>query len=176
MKGHIILLYQEVFASLCYTIKWYSSPWNLFKKAFDNKFYDKNVEQKVKRIQGLVQRVRDEMQLMSDQKIQDISLEQRAGFTETFNHIGTRFDELEEGLEAKFTRFAQKLGEQMCLMLMANAQQGRLGKCHPNVSSLPAKCYLDLSDLRGDRLIERIYDATPADPSQGTYFRRISIT
>ncbi|KAI0454811.1 hypothetical protein F5B21DRAFT_474335 [Xylaria acuta] len=122
MKGHIVLLYKEVFAFLCHTLKWYNSSWNRFRKAFDNRFYDKNVEQRVKRIQGLVQRVRDEINLMSDRMVQDIHSEQRAGFTATINLINTRIGELEGDLDAKFARFSRNLGEQMCKTLMANAQ------------------------------------------------------
>ncbi|KAJ8121203.1 hypothetical protein ONZ43_g2285 [Nemania bipapillata] len=122
MKGHIVLLYREVFAFLCYALKWYNSSWNRFRKAFDSNFYDKNVEQRVKRIQSLVQRVRDEINLMSDQMVQDIHLEQRAGFTATTDLINSRFDELD--LDAKFAKFARSLGEQMCRTLMAHAQHG----------------------------------------------------
>ncbi|KAI1746506.1 hypothetical protein F4782DRAFT_524269 [Xylaria castorea] len=124
MKGHVVLLYRKVFAFLCYTLKWYSSSWNRFRKAFDNKFYDKNVEQRVKRIQGLVQRVRDEINLMSDRMVQNIHSEQRAGFTATVDLINSRIGELEGDLDAKFAEFAQSLGEQMCKTLMANAQHG----------------------------------------------------
>ncbi|KAI0883763.1 uncharacterized protein GGS22DRAFT_189731 [Annulohypoxylon maeteangense] len=122
MKGHVILLYREVFAFLCHTMKWYSSSWNRFKKAFDNKFYDKNVESRVKRIQGLVQRVRDEMRLASDQMVQDIHLEQKTGFIETYNRIDMRLDEFEGVLDEKLMKFARMIGEQMCTTLMANAQ------------------------------------------------------
>ncbi|KAI0186884.1 hypothetical protein EV127DRAFT_483846 [Xylaria flabelliformis] len=134
MKGHIVLLYREVFAFLCYTLKWYSSSWNRFRKAFDSRFYDKNVEQRVKRIQGLVQRVRDEINLMSDTMVQNIHSEQRAGFDATADLINTRIDELEGGLDAKFAEFARSLGEQMCKTLMANAQH-------------------ELSNLRNGRLL-----------------------
>ncbi|KAI1460022.1 hypothetical protein F4805DRAFT_454962 [Annulohypoxylon moriforme] len=122
MKSHVVLLYREIFAFLCYTMKWYSSSWNRFRKAFDNKFYDKNVESRVKRIQGLVQRVRDEIKLASDQMVQDIRSEQRTGFIETYNRIDNRIDELEGGLDEKLMRFARMIGEQMCTTLMANAQ------------------------------------------------------
>ncbi|KAI1741309.1 hypothetical protein F4680DRAFT_416368 [Xylaria scruposa] len=136
MKGHILLLYRELFAFLCYTLKWYSSSWNRFRKAFDNRFYDKNVEQRVKRIQSLVQRVRDEMNLMSDGMVQAIHSEQRAGFTATVDLINTRIGELEGDLDAKFAQFARTLGEQMCETLMANAQR-------------------ELSDARNSRLLLR---------------------
>lgn len=141
MKGHVVLLYREVFAFLCYTMKWYGSSWNRFRKAFDNKFYDKNVESRVKRIQGLVQQVRYEMNLASDQMIHDIHSDQKAGFTETYKRIDLRIDELEGGLDDKLMRFARMIGEQMCTTLMANAQHG---KRRTNIGNLPrlldAKC------------------------------------
>lgn len=137
MKAHVVLLYREVFAFLCHTMKWYSSSWNRFRKAFDNKFYDKNVESRVKRIQGLVQRVRDEMNLASDQMIHDIHSDQKAGFTETYKRMDLRFDEL----DGKLMRFARMIGEQMCTTLMANAQHG---KRRTSIKILPqlldAKC------------------------------------
>ncbi|KAI1123361.1 hypothetical protein F5Y10DRAFT_270159 [Nemania abortiva] len=139
MKGHIVLLYREVFAFLCYTLKWYSSSWNRFRKAFDSNFYDKIVEQRVKRIQSLVQRVRDEINLMNDQMVQDIHLEQRAGFTATIDLINSRFGELD--LDAKFANFAQSLGEQMCKTFMAHAQH-------------------ELNDLRRNHLVSQGFNNT----------------
>ncbi|KAK7926600.1 hypothetical protein PG985_003598 [Apiospora marii] len=96
-------------------MKWYSSAWNRFKKALDNHFYDKNVQQRVKTIQGLVQRVRDEMSLMNDRLVQDMHSEQRTGFNEIKNHI-------DRGLDARFERLAQVVGAQMSETLKANAQ------------------------------------------------------
>ncbi|KAI1078710.1 hypothetical protein F5B20DRAFT_547012 [Whalleya microplaca] len=114
MKGHVVLLYREVFTFLSYTMKWYSSSWNRFKKAFDNRFYDKHVEGRVKSIQGLVQRVRDEMKLASDGLVQNIHSEQRAGFIETRSRI--------EELDDKLDRFVRMIGQQMSKTMMANAQ------------------------------------------------------
>ncbi|KAI1408084.1 hypothetical protein F5Y13DRAFT_114612 [Hypoxylon sp. FL1857] len=122
MRGHIVLLYREVFAFLCYTMKWFSSSWNRFKKAFDNRFYDKNVQQRVSRVQSLVQRVRDEINLMSEQTVHNIHLDQRVGFVETYNRIDTRIDRLQTDLDEKFMGLTRMIGEQMSQTLMANAQ------------------------------------------------------
>lgn len=150
MRGHVILLYREVFAFLCYTLKWYSSSWNRFRRSFDNKFYDKHVEQRVKRIQGLIQRVRDELNLMSDQTVQDIYTEQNAGFADTAN----RFGALEKSIDEKLAKLAQMLGEQMCRTLMAHAQHGK--SCSPIKPRFPIAEKLrcsDLSDLRNNHLL-----------------------
>ncbi|XDG07409.1 hypothetical protein ABKA04_007024 [Annulohypoxylon sp. FPYF3050] len=148
-KGHVALLYREVFAFLCYTMKWYSSSWNRFRKAFDNKFYDKNVESRVKRIQGLVQRVRDEMKLVSDQMVHNIRSEQKTGFVETNNHIDMRFDELKESLDERLVTMAHilreqmKIGQQMCSTLMASAQH-------------------ELNNPEIEYLVSRVENATPS--------------
>lgn len=124
MKALVVLLYKEVFAFLCYSMKWYSSSRYRLRKAFDNRFYDKTVAQQVKSIQGLVQRVRDEMDLLNDRLVQDIHSQQRTGVDEILNHIS----EVEQGwdakLDAKFNMLAQILGAKMCETLKANAQHG----------------------------------------------------
>ncbi|KAK8128973.1 hypothetical protein PG984_010081 [Apiospora sp. TS-2023a] len=115
MKSLVVLLYKDVFAFLCHSMKWYSSPKHRFWTSLNNRFYDKNVEQRVKGIQGLVQRVRDEMSLMNDHLVQDMHAEQRTGFDEIKNHI-------DRGLDARFERLAQIVGAQMSETLKANAQ------------------------------------------------------
>ncbi|KAK8043133.1 hypothetical protein PG994_013616 [Apiospora phragmitis] len=114
MKRLVVLLYKDVFAFLCYSMKWYSSWRNRFRTAFDNQFYTKNVEQRVKGIQLLVQRVRDEMTLMNDRLVQDIHSEQKTGIDEIKDHMIN----LHAWLDAKF----QGLGAQVCETLKANAQ------------------------------------------------------
>ncbi|KAK6853957.1 hypothetical protein PG995_010769 [Apiospora arundinis] len=124
MRALVVLLYKEVFAFLCYSMKWYSSSRYRLRKAFDNRFYDKTVAQQVKSIQGLVQRVRDEMDLLNDRLVQDIHSQQRTGVDEILNHIS----EVEQGwdakLDAKFNMLAQILGAKMCETLKANAGHG----------------------------------------------------
>ncbi|KAK8052307.1 hypothetical protein PG993_003692 [Apiospora rasikravindrae] len=120
MKGLVVLLYKDVFAFLCYSMKWYSSTWNRFRTAFDNRFYNKNVEQRVKGIQDLVQRVRDEMHLTNDRLVQDLYSEQRTSVDEIKNHI----DEFGNGLGAWLDTRFKELGAQMFQTLMANAQHG----------------------------------------------------
>lgn len=115
MKGLVVLLYKEVFAFLCHSMKWYSSPKHRFWTSLNNRFYDKNVEQRVKGIQGLVQNVRDEMSLMNDRLVQDVHSEQRTGFDEIKNHI-------DRGLDARFEWLAQIVGARMSETLKANAQ------------------------------------------------------
>ncbi|KAK8060847.1 hypothetical protein PG996_010777 [Apiospora saccharicola] len=116
MKSLVVLLYKDVFAFLCHSMKWYSSPKHRFWTSLNNRFYDKNVEQRVKGIQGLVQRVRDEMSLLSDRLVQDMHWEQRTGFDEIKNHI-------DRGLDARFERLVQIIGAQTSETLKANAQQ-----------------------------------------------------
>ncbi|KAK8867395.1 hypothetical protein PGQ11_005973 [Apiospora arundinis] len=122
MRALVVLLYKEVFAFLCYSMKWYGSSRYRLRKAFDNRFYDKTVAQQVKSIQGLVQRVRDEMDLLNDRLVQDVHSQQRTGVDEILNHIS----EVEQGwdakLDAKFNMLAQILGAKMCETLKANAQ------------------------------------------------------
>ncbi|KAK7957773.1 hypothetical protein PG988_012621 [Apiospora saccharicola] len=115
MKSLVVLLYKDVFAFLCHSMKWYSSPKHRFWTSLNNRFYDKNVEQRVKGIQGLVQRVRDEMSLLSDRLVQDMHWEQRTGFDEIKNYI-------DRGLNARFERLAQIVGAQMSETLKASAQ------------------------------------------------------
>ncbi|OAA35948.1 hypothetical protein NOR_07756 [Metarhizium rileyi] len=130
VKRYVLALYSEVFAFLCHAMKWYSSSWNRFRKAFDGKFYGKHVEQTVLRIQKLVQRVHDEMKLGTDRTVQNIHTEQRMGFFETNRRIDRRFDEfgrdIDTKLDERLKAFSKLLGQQMRLTLMANAQHGGL--------------------------------------------------
>ncbi|KAL1865530.1 hypothetical protein Daus18300_007175 [Diaporthe australafricana] len=88
MKKHVICLYKEVFEFLCYTMKWYSSAWQRLRKSIDAHYYDKEVLQRVDRIRGLVQRVRDELKLGTDERVRAIQVETRAGFRDTNTQIG----------------------------------------------------------------------------------------
>lgn len=110
-------------------MKWYSSSWNRFRKSFDVKFYDKNVEERIDGIQRLVRRVHDEMQLTTDKTVQSIHQEQRVGFMETNTRLATLFDELgrelDIKLDVKLEQFSKRIGERMRLTLMANAQHGK---------------------------------------------------
>ena len=128
VKRYVLALYSEVFAFLCYAMKWYSSSWNRFRKSFDGKFYDNQVDQRVGRIQKLVLRVHDEMRLGTDRTVQAIHTQQRMGFLETNTRIETRFDqfdrEIDIKLDKKFEMLASILGQRMRMTLMANAQHG----------------------------------------------------
>lgn len=125
LRRHVITLYCEVFEFLCHTMKWYSSSWNRFRKAFDGKFYDKQVQQRVQKIQGLVQRVRDELKLSTGISVNIIRVEQQKSVLEM--HL--RFDSLEERLQAfavDVSHSLRELGQKPALQLMAQSQHGRL--------------------------------------------------
>ncbi|KAK8104990.1 hypothetical protein PG999_008349 [Apiospora kogelbergensis] len=139
MRTLVVELYKEVFAFLCYSMKWYSSSRHRLRKAFDNHFYDKNVEQRVQSCQDLVQRVRDEMSLQNDRLVQDMHSGQRTGFDEIVNRISKVEDNLsakfEDNLNAKFQMLTEIVGLKMFGTLQANAQHD-LNPDQPRITEL----------------------------------------
>jgi hypothetical protein len=141
IKHHVLALYSEVFEFLCYAIKWYSSKWNRFLKAFDGNFYDKQVQQRVSRIQKLVQRVRDEIKISTNETVQTIHREQRHGF----NEANERIEKMDMKLEIMGRDF-KELAELMTRTLMANAQHGR--SLPPTGDECASNTFTELLDLR----------------------------
>lgn len=117
MKRHVICLYREVFEFLSYTMKWYSSAWQRFRKSIDAHYYDKEVVQRVAKIRGLVKRVHDELKLGTDEIVRTMQTETRAGFRE----LTTNFKNLDE----KFEFLSKQLGDAMFSLLVANCQHGK---------------------------------------------------
>lgn len=129
LRRHIIVMYCEVFEFLCHTIKWYSSSWNRFRKAYDGKFYDKLVQQRVQKIQRLVQRVRDELKLSTGRSVNIIRVEQQRGFLEMSSRFDSLEDTIDEKIEEKLQAFAidvgyslRDLAPKIALQLMAHSQ------------------------------------------------------
>ncbi|CZR56709.1 uncharacterized protein PAC_06598 [Phialocephala subalpina] len=160
IKRHVVSLYREVFAFLCYAMKWYQSAWNRFQKSFHTKFYDKDVQQRVNTIKGLVKRVHDEMKLITDKTVQVIFTDQRNGFIETntrINELGRNVGELHEELERildrKFGQLANQfsLGQKMFMTLGANAQHELMDPRSRNLtiegSHSRARSIMSISDL-----------------------------
>ncbi|KAF2996782.1 hypothetical protein E8E14_005304 [Neopestalotiopsis sp. 37M] len=117
MRQHVISLYREVFTLLCYAMQWYQSKSFRFRKAFNNKFYDETVKDRVKRIQGHLQRTRDEMNLLASENLELISVRQE----KSHDGIFARMDDLNQ----KFDVIARLLvGKEMSSTLYANAEQG----------------------------------------------------
>ncbi|KAI1338824.1 hypothetical protein F5Y15DRAFT_98862 [Xylariaceae sp. FL0016] len=73
MCAIIIDLYVHTFKFLCDMMTWYSSRGRRFRSAFDCRFYDKAVEQKVTDIRRLVWRVEKELDLESASGIKQIN-------------------------------------------------------------------------------------------------------
>jgi len=130
-------MYCEVFEFLCHTIKWYSSSWNRFRKAYDGKFYDKLVQQRVQKIQRLVQRVRDELKLSTGRSVNIIRVEQQRGFLEMSSRFDSLEDTIDEKIEEKLQAFAVDVGyslrdlaPKIALQLMAHSQHGKVELDH----------------------------------------------
>lgn len=132
LKRHVITLYCEVFEFLCHTMKWYSSAWNRFLKAYNGKFYDEKIRGRIQKIQGLVQRVRDELKLSTGRSVQTIRVEQHTNFLQMNSRLDTLEDTIDEKLEEKLQAFAldvgrslRELGPAVALQLMSHCQHGK---------------------------------------------------
>lgn len=131
LKRHVITLYCEVFEFLCHTMKWYSSAWNRFLKAYNGKFYDEKIQGRVQKIQGLVQRVRDELKLSTGRSVQIIRVEQHMNFLKMNSRLDSFEDTIDEKIEEKLRAFAldvgrslRELGPAIALQLMSHCQHG----------------------------------------------------
>lgn len=111
-------------------MKWYSSTWNRFRKAYDGRYYDKNVEQRVQKIQGLVKRVGDELKLSTARSVNIMHSGHQRSLLEFRSEFRSRFDHLEEKLLALAETWGpyapfRELAPALALQLVSNSEQGK---------------------------------------------------
>ncbi|KAI1844809.1 hypothetical protein JX266_009037 [Neoarthrinium moseri] len=125
MKELIVELYVQVFKFLCEMMTWYSSPGMRFRKAFNSRFYDKQIDSRVKDIRLLIKRVERETSIQTQRRVKVLKHDIR-GDVEDIAEKNRR--QLEQFVDRRFSELAESmmqmsLGRNAAGLLSSNAQR-----------------------------------------------------
>ncbi|KAI1081972.1 hypothetical protein F5B20DRAFT_578745 [Whalleya microplaca] len=132
IKAAIIELYVQVFKLLCDMMIWYQSRGKRFRTAFDVRYYDKKVEEKVTKIRRQIKRVERQVTMETAANVQTTKQDMKALLPRLESVLRELADEsrheFRESLELKFRNFSQQFQYQVGLsaanLLVANAEVG----------------------------------------------------